>query len=521
MLFTDPVFLFLLLPLACGIFYLLTPRFGPSAGCAWLLIVSLLFYWTWGNFYLAVLTASFTANFAAACILLVTPGDQSSTRRAALWLGQLYNFGTLIWFKYRFLALLLSGGDQHFSLINVAIPIGISFYTFQQAILLVDAYHRDPSVAAYLGDMRTLWGKFRGYLRHAFFVSFFPHLVIGPIVYLSEFQPQVQSPEFGRAKRVDLEVGAALIIMGLFKKMVIADHLAPIADGLFGTDPHLSLGGQIPMAVAWLGTLAYYLQLYFDFSGYSDLALGSARMLGIRFPINFYSPLKAVGIIDHYRRWHITLTRVIARFVYTPLSLTVARFATGLGWRGVPAKLVAIWVPLLINFEVIALWHGARLTFVGFGLIHGVWYVAETTARSSGAFKAWCRTVSGTTRGVLGRVLFLSLMPLTLALFRSASFSDYLFVLKSLFSFDAGLPQFKETTLLLAACAIAGLLPNSMQLLARYRPGITTYSNKPYTATWLRLRWRPDWTWTIPLAGMLMVCIYYMARQPPFLYLDF
>src|ERR1700733_13611378 len=120
-------------------------------------------------------------------------------------------------------------------------------------MFLVDAYHRDRSTVAYLGDVQSMAGKFRGYLRHAFFVSFFPHLVIGPIVYLSEFQPQVQSPEFGRAKRVDLEVGAALIIMGLFKKMVIADHLAPIADSLFGTDPHLSLGGQVPMAVAWLG----------------------------------------------------------------------------------------------------------------------------------------------------------------------------------------------------------------------------------------------------------------------------
>jgi alginate O-acetyltransferase complex protein AlgI len=521
MLFTDPVFLFLVLPLACGIFYLLTPRFGSSAGYAWLLIVSMLFYWTWGTYYLAILTLSCTVNFSAACIILMMPVEKVSARRAALLLGQLYNFGTLIWFKYRFLVLLLSGAQQHYSLIDIAIPIGISFYTFQQAIFLVDAYHRDSSVVAYLGDLRTLRGKMRGYLRHGFFVSFFPHLVIGPIVYLSEFQPQVQSPEFGRLKRVNLEVGAALIIMGLFKKIVIADHLGPIADSLFGTDPAAPLQGHIPTALAWTGTLAYYVQLYFDFSGYSDLALGSARMFGIRFPINFYSPLKAVGIIDHYRRWHITLTRVIARFIYTPMSLMGARFSTDVGWRGVPAKLAAIWLPLLINFEVIALWHGARLTFVAFGLVHGVWYVAETSARSSKAFKAWCKNTPDTTRGVLGRVLFLFLMPLTLALFRSATFSDFLVVLKSLFTFAAGVPHLREAGGLLAACMIAGLLPNSMQLLARYRAGITTYANKQNTPTWLRLRWRPDWMWTIPMAGMLIICIYYMARQPPFLYLDF
>lgn len=521
MLFTDPVFLFLLLPLACGVFYLVTPRFGPSAGCGWLLVLSLLFYWTWGTFYVAVLTLSYTVNFAAACVILVTPNERVSLRRAALWLGQLYNFGALIWFKYRFLTLLFSGAQQHFSLIDAAIPIGISFYTFQQAILLVDAYHRDASVVAYLGDMRTLWGKLRGYLRHAFFVCFFPHLVIGPIVYLSEFQPQVQSPQFGRAKRVNLEVGAALIIMGLFKKMVIADHLAPIADSLFGTDPSVPLAAHIATAAAWFGTLAYYLQLYFDFSGYSDLALGSARMLGIRFPINFFSPLKAIGIVDHYRRWHITLTRVIARFVYTPMSLAGARFAANLGWRGVPVKALAIWLPLLVNFEVIALWHGARLTFVAFGLVHGVWYVAETTARSSKTFKSWCKRTSLTTRGILGRMLFLFLMPLTLALFRSATFSDFLQVVKSLFSFNAGVPHIKESAELLAACAIAALLPNSMQLLARYRAGIPTYANKPYLPAKLRLRWRPDWNWTLSMAVMLITCIYFMARQPPFLYLDF
>jgi alginate O-acetyltransferase complex protein AlgI len=521
MLFTDPVFLFLLLPVACCLFYFISPRFGSSAGCAILLILSLLFYWTWGTHYLAVLSLSFTANFIAACTILVTPIEQRSIRRTALWLGQFYNFGTLVWFKYRFLVLLFSGAQQHYSFIDVAIPIGISFYTFQQAILLVDAYHYDSSVVAYLGDMHTFRGKLRGYLRHAFFVSFFPHLLIGPIVYLSEFQPQVQSPEFGRANRVNLEVGAALIIMGLFKKMLIADHLAPMADGLFGTDLGAPLAAHIPTAVAWSGTVAYYLQLYFDFSGYSDLALGSARMFGIRFPINFFSPLKAVGIVDHYRRWHITLTRAIARFIYTPMSLFGARLATGSGWPAAPSKILAIWLPLVINFEVIALWHGARLTFVVFGLIHGFWYVAETTARSGGPFRAWRKRTSDTTRALLGRILFLFLMPLTLALFRSATFYDFLHVLKCLFGFEAGAPPLKEAIELLAACAIAGLMPNTMQLLAHYRAGIVTYASKEYTPRSLRMRWRPDRNWTIAMAGMLIACIYYMARQPPFLYLDF
>jgi D-alanyl-lipoteichoic acid acyltransferase DltB (MBOAT superfamily) len=521
MLFTDPVFLFLLLPVACGLLYLLTPRYGTTVGFSSLLALSLLFYWTWGTYYLLVLTASITVNFLAACCVLRMPDERTQARRTALWLGQIYNFGTLIWFKYRFLLMLFNGAHRQFSLVDAAIPIGISFYTFQQAILLVDAYHRDLSVIAYLGDMRTLFGKTRGYVRHAFFVSFFPHLVIGPIVYMSEFQPQVQGTQFGRAKRSNLEAGCALIVIGLFKKMVIADHMAPIADGVFGVDPNISINGHIPMLTAWLGTLAYYLQLYFDFSGYSDLALGSARLLGIRFPINFYSPLKAVGIIDYYRRWNITLTRVIARFIYAPLSMHVTRWAINSRLPPSMVRIGSIWMPLLVNFEVIALWHGARETFVVFGLIHGAWYVAETATRSSGIFKNWSKRTSNTTRGTLGRALFFLLMPITFALFRSGSLSDFRTVLRSLFGFAAGAPQLKAAFEVLAAGAVVALLPNSMQLLSRYRAGIATYANKNYTLARLRLHWRPNWLWTVPFAAMLLVSIYYMSRQPPFLYLGF
>jgi len=188
---------------------------------------------------------------------------------------------------------------------------------------------------------------------------------------MSEFQPQVQSAQFGRVKRTDLEVGSALIIMGLFKKMVIADHMAPIVDSVFGVDPNISINGHMPMAVAWLGTLAFYFQLYFDFSGYSDLALGSARMLGIRFPINFYSPLKAVCIVDYYRRWHITLTRVIVRFVYTPLSIQGTRWAINSRRPALATNIASIWIPPAGQFrshralarsaaDLCGLWAGSR-----------------------------------------------------------------------------------------------------------------------------------------------------------------
>jgi alginate O-acetyltransferase complex protein AlgI len=521
MLFTDPVFLFLLLPVACITFYWLTPRFGSSAGFTLLLIISLSLYWSWGTYYLVLLTLSFTVNFIAACIILVAADEQRAVRRGALYFGQLYNFGTLIWFKYRFALYLFGKTPQGYSLIDAAIPIGISFYTFQQAILLIDAYHRDACVVAYMGNMHTLLGKLQGYLRHAFFVSFFPHLVIGPIVYLKEFQPQIERANFGRPKRVNLEVGTGLIIVGLFKKMIIADHLGPIADDAFGAAASAHPGTHIPMAVAWCGTLAYYAQLYFDFSGYSDLALGSARMLGIRFPINFNSPLKAVGIADFYRRWHITLTRTIARFIFTPLSLKGTRLAVQSRLPKLPAMAISLWLPLLFNLEVIALWHGARLTFIIFGVLHGIWYIAETGLRSNGSFKAWRNRMSDRTLGILGRITFFLLMPLTFALFRSSTVPDYLYLLRSMFGFEAGNPPIKSIVEVLGALAIIGLLPNSIELFARYRPGIQTYACEDYTPSRLRVRWRPDLLWTLLMTGMLISCLYYMARQPPFLYLGF
>jgi alginate O-acetyltransferase complex protein AlgI len=519
--FTDPVYLFALLPLGCALLYHITPRFGPTAGFGLLLSISLLFYATWGSEYLFLLSLSFSVNFIASWLILALPDQQAVLRRAALYSGQLYNFGTLVWFKYRLVLLLFGTPGQNYSLLDTAIPVGISFYTFQQAIFLVDAYHRDPSVVAYLGQMRTFYRRLKAYLSHAFFVTFFPHLLIGPIVYLAEFQPQVNKPNFGRAKRVNLEVGAALIIFGLFKKIVIADHLAPISDSVFGLSAVSLARAHVPSPDAWLAVLAYYAQLYFDFSGYSDLALGSARMLGIRFPINFCSPLKAVGIIDYYRRWNITLTRAIARFIYTPLSLAGTRLAINARWPRFPIRFMSLWVPLILNFEVIALWHGARATFIAFGVIHGVWYVAETEVRTSKIFKSWRMMASDRVRAVLGRAIFFTLMPITFALFRSPTVTDYLQILKMLFMGGIAMPHLKTAVEVLGALSIVWFLPNSMQILANYRPGIATYANEDYTPLQLRWRWRPDFRWTAVATAMLIASLYFMARQPPFLYLGF
>jgi D-alanyl-lipoteichoic acid acyltransferase DltB (MBOAT superfamily) len=522
MLFTDLPFLFLLFPLACVLFYTLTPRYGVSFGLGLLLVVSLLFYAGWGAYYFVLLVCSITANFVAAYFLLTTP-DSRRHRRAFLWLGLAYNFGMLFWFKYRLFVVsaFLGQSTQGFSIVDITIPIGISFYTFQQAIFLVDAYYRDRSLVTYLGEMRGLRATFRAYVHHAFFVSFFPHLLIGPIVYLKEFQPQVQSRAFGKFRLRNLEVGLTLIALGLFKKTVLADNLAPLTDvGFRAADAHALLS----VTVAWTSALAYYAQLYFDFSGYSDIALGTARVLGIRFPINFFSPLKAVGIMDFYRRWHMTLTRAIARFFYIPLSLVGARTAQKWKLPKMPARLIAQWLPLLLNFEAIALWHGARATFVLFGLIIGIWYVAESELRRTRAWKAWCGRTTDRVRAVLGRAVFFLPIMVNFALFRSSSISSFFYLIRSMFSADLESAHWSDLLnmkRLVIAYAVIWLLPNSIEFLRLFRPGILTYQNRNYGWKPLLFAWRPNWQWATVIGILALVALYFAGRQSPFLYMGF
>lgn len=515
--FTNPLFFLLILPLICAAFYSTVRRFGTTAGMGILLLVSTLLYATWGWTSLAILAVAVTVNYLALRQILVTADNCKVRRRTMFWLGQIFNFATLIWFKYRFAFM---AGNAGFSLVDAAIPLGISFYTFQQASVLVEAYIRDKSVVAYMGDLRGFAGGMHGYLRYALFVMFFPHLIIGPILYMREFQPQLQSPAFGRTVRRNIEVGIALIAIGLFKKLVLADNLGPLADHTFSmAESQVSLSAS----AAWIGAVAFYLQLYFDFSGYADLALGVARLFSIRLPFNFFSPFKAVGIIDFYRRWHITLTRLIAQYLYTPLSLWGTRFVVERGWARLPARSLASWLPIMLNFEIIALWHGARATFVLFGVLQGLWYLVETEIRSSKAFRKFKKNSSSVVRGAIGRVVFFILMVPCFALFRAPDLATYGRLLTSMLSPVLALPEIghAELVALIGGLVVVYLLPNSMELMRFYRPGIGSYENKSYVFSQLFFAWRPNWAWSVFLAGLTCASLYYLSRQPPFIYMGF
>ncbi|MEE9433205.1 MAG: MBOAT family O-acyltransferase [Sphingorhabdus sp.] len=520
MIFSEPFFLFLFLPLSCLIFHAVGKRFGQTGALATIFIMSLIFYLPWGWWMTGILAASVIVNYISASLMLWLPDNRKHARAALLVAGELYNILTLIWFKYNVFDDLFG---NHADMQSGAwiIPVGISFYSFQQAALLADAYAREKTVTKFFGQLSTLKEHISSFVKYAAFVIFFPQLVIGPIIYMKEFEPQIANKRFGRIEFRNFAIGFALVAIGLFKKIVIADNLAPGAEGVFSS---AAQGIEMHPIAAWIGVACYYLQLYFDFSGYTDIALGLARIFGIRYPINFFSPFKAVGIIDYYRRWHMTLTRVISRFLFTPLSIAGTRFAAQRRLPALLAKLIGLWLPLMINFEVIGLWHGALSTFVLFGIIHGTWYVVETEVRTSKRWKAWKRKTPDWRRAIYGRIVIIALMPLTFALFRADSISTFGFLLEQLFAgnwaADFGI-SVRVIPFILFGFFIVYFLPNSVELLKNYRPGIMTFANKSYGPNLFKFCWRPNWGWSVLFGSAFVVCLYYAYRQPPFLYQGF
>ena len=520
MIFTDPFFIVFFLPISVSAFYIFGRMFGREAALATVFAASLLFYLNWGIASFSVMLTGTIVNFVVCSWLLRLDQSQKLLRRSLFSLGQIYNFGTLILFKYALPLITPQGGAE---VAAAAIPVGISFYTFQQAVLLADAYARNPDVVSYFGVGRSPTTG-RAFIRFGAFHCFFPQLVVGPITYLSEFGPQVLSPYFAKPRRADFEIGLTLIAIGLFKKVAIADGLGIIVDPTFGALQNGLLPSQ---AQAWAATLAYFAQLYFDFSGYSDMALGIGRLFGVRLPINFDSPLRASGIADFYRRWHITLTRVIGRFLFTPISIAATRWATHRRLNPTGVRVVGQWFPLLVNFEVIALWHGTTPTFLLFGLIHGAWFILESEVKRQRVWRRYKDAVSETVRRTAGQLLtFLPLM-MTFALFRSNSMDTFLLLVRCLWT-DAGpglnnLKDLGDAYLLIAfAFAIVWLAPNTTALLRGRKAGLETWQNPTTTIGPLaRLRWRASVPWAIGVSSLVVASLFFLGRKAPFIYMGY
>ncbi|MBW4089943.1 MAG: MBOAT family protein [Proteobacteria bacterium] len=514
MLFNSCVFLLGFLPLALAGFFAIARLGGARAAAAFLVAASLVFYGWWNPAFLPLLVGSIAVNYAAARAIAATSGRV----QAGLLAGAVAaNLGALVYFKY--LADLL--GFVHAQLAigpttaAPALPLGISFFTFTQI--------------GYLVDCRAGTARARGLLDYLLFVTFFPHLIAGPILHHREIMPQFADPATWRGSARNLSVGGSIFLIGLLKKTLLADPLAPMVAAGFGH------AAGLPLGAAWQAAAAYSLQLYFDFSGYSDMAIGLARMFNLRFPLNFNSPYKAECVIDYWQRWHMTLTRYLTLYLFNPLALAAARRRAAAGRKvgragqasaGGFAALVL--VPIGITMTLAGIWHGSGLTFVVFGLLHAAYLTINHAWRVFGPRRAGAGA-TGEATGRLGRIALTYLAVLVGAVvFRAPSLGVAGQVLAGM----AGLHGAGTTgalgahTVLRAGRAVGWLgvlyaivwgAPNTQQIMRRIGPALEAVRPGPFPG----LAWRPSLPWALAMGGGAALGLLSLGGTSEFLYFRF
>jgi alginate O-acetyltransferase complex protein AlgI len=437
MLFHSAVFLFAFLPVTFAIFLAASRLDRRGARWLWLVIASLVFYAYFSPPLTLLLMASMAFNYG--CSRMIGAAARLARRRVAqalLIFAIATNLTILGVFKYADFAIanvnaVLGTG---FGLLHLVLPLAISFYTFQQIAYLVNV-SRDPAASV-------------SPLEYLFFTTFFPHLIAGPICYSSDIVPQMHKDPGREQFWLDVQVGAVAFLIGLSKKVVLASEFQTVADAAFAQAAPGS-------TTAWLGVLAYSLQIYFDFSAYSDMAIGLGLMFGIRLPLNFYSPYKAASVIEFWRCWHITLSRFLRDYVYFPL---------GGGRRGAGRRGTNLMIVMLLA----GLWHGAGWTFVLWGAIHGAMLLVNHGWRNASRGLVVPRPAA-----VLVTFILVSLAWIP---FRSADLAQATHFFAALWqplALRDVVRMLDDAALVAAGLAICFLLPNTYQLLEPFRPTCT------------------------------------------------
>jgi alginate O-acetyltransferase complex protein AlgI len=361
MLFNSYIFIFVFLPISLFGFYFLNKRVGYRSSIIWLVSASFVFYGWWNPAYLILIISSIIFNFIAGHYLLeVNIRKNIISRKIVLIVAIAINLLILGYFKYAnfFIDNMNSLTNSNLVLYEIILPLGISFYTFQQVTYLIDTYR---SIV-----------KDHSFINYCLFVTFFPQLIAGPIVHHKDMLPQFSKMAIFQTPSKNIVIGFAIFSLGLFKKVVLADGIGEYATPVFAA---AESGVLLTFAEAWSGALAYTFQLYFDFSGYSDMAVGLGRMFGISLPINFNSPYKSKSIAEFWRKWHITLSGLIRDYLWDPISLIMARYAINNKYNTIGLFVLTVIIPVIFAFFWIGLWHGAGWNFILFGLIHGIYIV--------------------------------------------------------------------------------------------------------------------------------------------------
>ncbi|MDN2696808.1 MBOAT family protein [Janthinobacterium sp. SUN073] len=519
MLFNSFAFLFGYLPIVLAGYFLLD-RLTSSASwrlapALWLALASLFFYAWWDVRYLPLLLASICVNYGAGRLLGTSAG---AARKRVLVAALALNLGLLAYYKYAnffidsvnavAVAAGAGAGSLSWSGLDIILPIGISFFTFTQIAFLVDCYR---------GEVR----EYR-FIHYVLFVSYFPHLIAGPVLHHRDMMPQFADPANAHPRAANFAIGLSIFTIGLAKKVLIADNLSPLAMPVFAA------GATPTLIEAWIGVLAYTFQLYFGFSGYSDMAIGLSRLFGVKLPLNFNSPYKAANIADFWRRWHMTLSRFLRDYLYIPLG--GSRHGEAMRYRN-----------LMLTMLLGGLWHGAGWTFVIWGGLHGLYLVLQQAwQRAFGAARVyrWLHWWPGV-------LTFLAVM-LAWIFFRAPDVATAWDITGALLgangvSLPRGLgnhaaslaqwglhPAFDGIRwielagpglpVLLGAMLLAFKAPNTQEIFFLYEPAIERIFQP--SGRWA-FSWRPTRRWSVGFAALFVACIFGMNRVTEFLYFQF
>ena len=561
MLFNSYTFIFAFLPTVLLLAVLARRWFGLSAAIGITILSSVVFYGWHRPEIVLLLLGSIGVNYLLtgmvwrapppaplSAAVVADPGAMEAEReggRSRRWwitaLAITLNLLLLGYFKYTnfFVDNLEAVTGSEMRVADIALPIGISFYTFQQIAYCADTY---------AGKVRE-----RDFLSYALFISFFPQLIAGPIVHHSDLTRQFRLPSFARPSTDDVLTGLALFSVGLFKKKIIADSFAAYATPVFIAADG---GASVEFAQAWQAALGYTFQIYFDFSGYSDMALGLARMFGIRLPMNFFSPYKSVSIIAFWRRWHITLSHFLRDYLYIPL---------GGNRRGQTRR----WINLALTMLLGGLWHGANWNFVVWGGLHGLYLVLANAWRAAfpglaqkdgfrGGDADGGRGLAWRVNAVAGWAVTFLAVVVAWVFFRATTFGGATSILAGMFGLSSGgavaggatgapvadtaaagagtasaSPDAVAAVVYDApvdpvfwlwsagALLVAVALPNTMEIFSRVRISVEEVKAPSRAFGVLPLIFRPNLLWLVAIGVLAGVAVFYQSPTTEFLYWQF
>ncbi|MGF2034840.1 MAG: MBOAT family protein [Nostoc sp. CmiVER01] len=500
MLFNSLEFIFLFLPITLFIFFFCGKYGYYRLAITWLVTASLFFYAWWNPRYLLLLLVSIGLNFFIGYTL--NQLNSPVIKKTLLVLGITANLIILCCFKYAnfFVSSAADILDLNFNLQNIILPLGISFFTFQQITYLVDSFRGEA--------------KDTKFVDYCLFITFFPKLISGPIVHHSEIMPQFANKTVCQFNLENIAVGITIFSLGLFKKVVFADNIAAYASPVFNS----AAAGIFPTFLeSWIGALAYTLQLYFDFSGYSDMAIGIARMFGIKLPVNFFSPYKATSISDFWRRWHITLSNFLRDYLYIPL---------GGNRKGEIRRSLNLMITMLLG----GIWHGEGWQFVFWGGLHGAYL---TINHEWNVFqKKYDLKINNWLSLKLGWFITFLAVVFGWVFFRAENMATAFIIVKGMIGLNGLLlsTQIIESGLKKAIIdisillAIVWLTPNVQEWMGKYEPVLNYEKIKKLSSNslfWSKLQWQPNQTYALVISVLTVIALLHLTKVSEFLYFQF